>query len=101
VRGLTEGGVRGHMSELTSKLGQGLHVAFDLTGNLVFRDFQVIAGLKVHPKRRAVAEITRKAESGIRSNPTTLVDNVSDAGHGDRGHGEPWPFCSCSAQEAP
>ena len=46
---------------LTADFGEGLDIAFDFAGNLILCDFQVIARLQVHPKRRAVPEITRQA----------------------------------------
>src|SRR5690349_22420022 len=68
---------------LMADFGEGLDSALDLAGDLVFGNFQIVACLKVHPKRGAVSEKAGKAEGGIRSDTTTLVDNVCDASDGD------------------
>src|SRR6266568_218032 len=68
---------------LTADLGEGLDIALDLAGDLVFCNFQGIARLQIHPKSGAVSEIARKAEGGIRGDTAALVDNVCDASDGD------------------
>jgi len=50
---------------------------------LVLGDFEIIAGLQVHPKGRIVTEITRKAEGGVRGDAAAFVDDVGDASDGD------------------
>ncbi len=58
---------------------QRLHVASDLGGNLVLGDFQVVAGLEIHPEYRSVLEIARKAQSRVGGDATPLVHDVRDA----------------------
>ena len=59
------------------------HVALDLARDFIFGHFQVLARLQVHPKCRAVLEVTREAQSRVRRDPAPLVDDVSDARHRD------------------
>lgn len=42
-------------AELTAHFPWGLNVALDSAGHFVFGDFQIVAGLEVHPKGRAVS----------------------------------------------
>jgi hypothetical protein len=45
---------------------QRQYVAGDLVGDFIFGDFQVVAGLQIHPKCRAVVEVAGEAQRGIR-----------------------------------
>jgi len=56
-----------------------LDVALDLGGELVLRNFQFIAGLKIHPENGAVLEVTSEAQSCFGGYATFLVDDVGDA----------------------
>ena len=39
---------------------QRADIAFNLTSNLIFGDFQVIARLEIHPERRTIVEVARE-----------------------------------------
>ena len=56
-----------------------LHVALDLGGKLVLCNFQLIAGLKIHPENRVVLEIASESQSCLRGDATFLVDDIGDA----------------------
>ena len=57
---------------------QRAHIAFNLISHLIFGDFQVIARLEIHPKRRTVVEVARETQGCVSSNCAFLVDDVRD-----------------------
>jgi hypothetical protein len=63
--------------------GTGPNLAFDVSRQLVFRNFEIIGGLKIQPKPRAGLEVPRKAESRIWCNPAALVNNLCNSRHWD------------------
>src|SRR5882724_8402933 len=62
---------------------QRADIAFNLTSNLIFGDFQVIARLEIHPERRTIVEVARETQGCISSNCAFLVDDIGDPRHRD------------------
>ena len=59
------------------------HVALYFARDFILGHFQIAARLQVHPKCRAVLEVTGEAQRRVRRDPAPLVDDVRDARHRD------------------
>jgi len=62
-----------------SRCFQRANIAFNLFGNRIFGNFQVITRLEIHPERRTVVEVAREAQGCVSSNCAFLVDDIGDS----------------------